>query len=291
LFGFIIATLAAPIARAGDPIQVCLAAGGALRVVERESECGPDERELKLAEWEPETAEPPENEEKHDTGDLEKQIEKLEQRVAELEEQDTDRKREAYVSAPFEVRDRSGNAIFRVTEEALASDPAPVSIAKSGGGGRLEVRGGSGTVTLEQPEGRGLALRFAASTTTVAAIGFDGAGDGRVQLGGDGQRATVGLWGGGTQGSVDVYGSNDAPLVSMNSADLGGDGILVVRNDSGIAVAHLTGSSQGGGGNVTVADPAGNGMFSAGWNGEEGLACANLKSGMWCMGKNLPLTH
>jgi hypothetical protein len=92
------------------------------------------------------------------------------------------------------------------------------------------------------------------------------------------------------RGSVNVYGKSDSALASIGVDD-NGQGVVAVRDGAGKAVAFLTGSSSGQGGNVTATNPAGDGVFSAGWNGEEGAACVNLKNGMWCMGKNLPLQH
>jgi hypothetical protein len=92
------------------------------------------------------------------------------------------------------------------------------------------------------------------------------------------------------RGSVDVYGESDKSAAGVGVDD-DGQGVVAVRDGGGKAVAFLKGSSSGQGGNVTVTNPAGDGVFSAGWNGEEGAACVNLKNGMWCMGKNLPLQH
>jgi hypothetical protein len=101
--------------------------------------------------------------------------------------------------------------------------------------------------------------------------------------------ATVAAMGAG-RGSVNVFGKGASALAEIKVDD-NGQGVVAVRDGTGKAVAFLTGSSSGQGGNVTATNPAGDGVFSAGWNGEEGAACVNLKSGMWCMGKNLPLQH
>jgi hypothetical protein len=92
------------------------------------------------------------------------------------------------------------------------------------------------------------------------------------------------------RGSVNVFGKSDSALASIGVDD-NGQGVVAVRDGAGKAVAFLTGSSSGQGGNIMATNPAGDGVFSAGWNGEEGAACVNLKNGMWCMGKNLPLQH
>ena len=173
------------------------------------------------------------------------------------------------------------------------NDRSGMAVAEIGNGqvgGRVEVKGQSSSATLEQPPGKGMGLRvFGGPDFPAASIGIDGSGHGRMLLGGTADRGVIGLWADASRGSINVFGDSGQPLVSMNTTDFGGDGLLVVRNDAGLAVAHMTGASQGGGGNVTLADPSGQGIFSAGWNGEEGIACANMKTGMWCMGKNLPL--
>ena len=61
----------------------------------------------------------------------------------------------------------------------------------------------------------------------------------------------------------------------------------MVRAPNGIAVASL-GYGSGGGGNVTTTDPAGSGVFSAGFIGGDGpgTACV-LHKGMKCLGVGL----
>ncbi len=88
-------------------------------------------------------------------------------------------------------------------------------------------------------------------------------------------------------GAVSVYNSSGKSVAEIGySAD--GRVEVAVRDAAGNAVAFLT-PSENGGGNLTLTDPKGEGVFSAGWAGEEGAACVNVKSGEWCMGKNLPL--
>jgi hypothetical protein len=55
-------------------------------------------------------------------------------------------------------------------------------------------------------------------------------------------------------------------------------------------VAFLTESTHAGGGNVTTTNPAGEGVFSAGYDGDEGSACVDHKRALHCLGIGLPLS-
>lgn len=93
---------------------------------------------------------------------------------------------------------------------------------------------------------------------------------------------------GGEKGSVYVYGNGENPVAGITSY-AGGKGLVAVFNQS-TAIAMLAESDKhAGGGNITASDPAGNGIFSAGYTGEAGDACVTRKNGLWCMGTNLPL--
>jgi hypothetical protein len=57
------------------------------------------------------------------------------------------------------------------------------------------------------------------------------------------------------------------------------------------AIAFLTESDKHpGGGNITVTDPGGLGVFSAGFTGEGADVCIDRKSSLKCLGIGLPLT-
>jgi len=64
--------------------------------------------------------------------------------------------------------------------------------------------------------------------------------------------------------------------------------MAAVYNERG-PVAFLTGSTSPGGGNVTTTNPGGEGVFSAGYDGQLGTACVNRKQGTTCLGIGLPL--
>lgn len=92
----------------------------------------------------------------------------------------------------------------------------------------------------------------------------------------------------GDAGSVLIYAGSDNAVAGMSTYG-GGKGLVGVFNQSN-AIAFLSESDKHpGGGNLTVSDPGGNGIFSAGFTGEAGDACVTRKNGLWCMGTNLPL--
>ena len=92
----------------------------------------------------------------------------------------------------------------------------------------------------------------------------------------------------GEKGSVYVYGNGENPIAGISSYG-GGKGLVAVFNASS-AIAFMSESDKHpGGGSITVSDPGGNGIFSAGFTGEAGDACVTRKNGLWCMGTNLPL--
>lgn len=93
----------------------------------------------------------------------------------------------------------------------------------------------------------------------------------------------------GEKGSVFVFGGGENPVAALTSYG-GGKGLVAVFNQATSPIAMLAESDKHpGGGNITASDPAGNGIFSAGFTGEAGDACVTRKSGLWCMGTNLPL--
>ena len=93
----------------------------------------------------------------------------------------------------------------------------------------------------------------------------------------------------GEKGSVFVYGGGENPVAGVTSYG-GGKGLVAIFNSELKAIAMLAESDKHpGGGNITANDPSGNGIFSAGFTGEAGDACVTRKTGLWCMGTNLPL--
>jgi hypothetical protein len=89
-------------------------------------------------------------------------------------------------------------------------------------------------------------------------------------------------------GAVLVYGSGKDAAAGVITS--GGKGVVGVFND-GVPVAYLSENRKHpGGGELTVADPAGNDVFQAGYTGEGGEACVNHKGSLKCLGVALPLT-
>jgi hypothetical protein len=89
------------------------------------------------------------------------------------------------------------------------------------------------------------------------------------------------------EGFVQVY--DNGTLRAELSA--GERGLVAVRNSEGKAVAYLTESKSGEGGNITLTDPAGNGIVSAGYNeSEQADICLDRKNHLYCVGINLPLS-
>jgi hypothetical protein len=88
---------------------------------------------------------------------------------------------------------------------------------------------------------------------------------------------------------VAVYGTTDKPSAAMETYD-NGKGEVAVFDTTGDAIVSLSQSSTGGGGNLKVGDPKGNGVFSAGYSASDGAdVCLDRKNHLWCMGINLPL--
>jgi hypothetical protein len=91
------------------------------------------------------------------------------------------------------------------------------------------------------------------------------------------------MWAGQGTG-VNVYAHGDL-IATLNSVDVPGKGLIAVY-DGGHSVARL-GTGTHGGGNVTTTDPAGDGVFSAGFTPDgPGTACVNHK-GIKCLGIGL----
>ena len=130
----------------------------------------------------------------------------------------------------------------------------------------------------------------AGDPTTYTAINAIDAGIGLMVRNGGLKRAYVGTAGsdGGENGVVYVYSKSDTPAAGIRTYD-GGKGLVAVFNDHA-AIALLSESSKHpGGGEVSVTDPNGSGVFAAGYSGDGGEACVNRKSGLKCLGIGLPL--
>lgn len=273
-------------AHAGDPLAVCVGKEGTLRLGEMNEPCKPGERKTLFTEWEPEAEDPPEGE---DPGEIamNKKIEALAQRIAAVESRKTTPdKTEAVnvealtkrvaalentrkITAPFEVVGRSGGVILRVAEKVstASGQGAQVTIG-AGAAGNYAVRvhkNGGGLVAGIGQSLTGAGIVLVTNGSEVAAVM-------------DGQDKKISVFDGGH-------------AAASLSADKGGTVAVYVGTQ---AVAYLTRSSHGGGGNLTLSDTAGFGVFSAGAASDGGgEACLNRVTGggqhrNLCLGVELP---
>lgn len=172
--------------------------------------------------------------------------------------------------------------------ELTLSDNAG-EVAKMGslsGSGTLRLsKGEQPTITLGPTEERALpAVRAYDNGKMVVAAGGDTKGSGLVVVYSGATLAAVMEGFPGGAGAVTAY-AKDQPVASINSTDNAGKGLVVVRNNTGVAIAYL-GAGSSGGGNVTTTDASGAGVFSAGFDGEGGSACVERK-GTKCLGVGL----
>jgi hypothetical protein len=146
------------------------------------------------------------------------------------------------------------------------------------------------TISLDERSGAA-ALRAFSGDDLIAAVGGGDAGIVQVAQGGRVYAKMIAAAGG---GAVNVYDPSGAPRASMTTLDNPGEGLIVLRNSSGMGVAYLTHGGGGEGGNLTVTDPSGEGVFSAG-AARDGLgeACVTRaksggSEGTYCLGIGLP---
>lgn len=256
----------------GDPIPVCIGAGGAMRVIEMRQKCASGEERKLFAEWEEEQGEAPE-EEDDSMDEIGQQLEALKKRVAALEKgtKDTGSSQTARVTAPFEVVSRSGAVILRVAERVSSAngDGAQVTIG-AGDAGNYAVR--------VHKDGGAL----------VAGVGQSRGGAGLVAVMNENGGLVASM--SARDRNVSVYQGEHAAASLV--VDERGGSVVVYQGTQ--PVAYLTRSSHGDGGNVTLADGKGFGVFSAGAASDGGgEACLNRVTGGGkqrnvCLGVELP---
>ncbi|MGF1627126.1 MAG: hypothetical protein ACFCVH_19770 [Alphaproteobacteria bacterium] len=159
------------------------------------------------------------------------------------------------------------------------------------GNGVRVFEGGEAVINLGVPPGKGAAARFFTGGTLIAGVGIGTGGDGTMYTGyPDGSAAVTAGGNGGGQASVDVHHGGSV-VASMNTTDLGGTGLIVVRNSGGTAVSYIS-EGAGGGGSISATDAGGNEAFGAGWDGSEGAACVRRRNGnQFCLEPVMPLTR
>jgi hypothetical protein len=237
--------------------------------------CASGEQKKLLAEWEEEIPEPPDEEEKEDDSveSIEKQLQALSKRVAALEKGPQNRGSQttaARITAPFEVVSRSGSVILRVAEKVSSMD------------------GDGAQVTIGAGDAGNYAVRvYKNGGSFVAGVGQARGGTGLVAVMDEGELAAIMS---AELRSVSVF-ENENAAASLFVDDNGG---TVAVYQGAEPVAYLTRSSHGNGGNLTLADGKGFGVFSAGSASDGGgEACLNRVTGGGqqrnvCLGVELP---
>lgn len=188
------------------------------------------------------------------------------------------------VTAPFIVVDTAGKVIFRVQDPSAAGG--------EGGGDRgiyVFNEQGQSTAQLVSLHGGGkLKVQKPATDNYVAVAANDDATGTIVRVNGK-QRAFMGA-ASNDGGVVAVFGGDGQHAAAGLQLSQGGGGLVAVfKNDT--PISFLTEStSHPGGGNVTATNPAGDGVFSAGYDGAQGAACVGHKGALHCLGIGLPMT-
>lgn len=172
----------------------------------------------------------------------------------------TAQKMVTHFEVPFIVEDKFHKPIVEISDEpgrwgltVYGKNVGRVSLGSNEDGGYIGIIGSNGLITKEAP---------APKPATLATIDADG---------------------------FQYYGKvSRTALASLTSFE--GRGLVRVNNQTGKAVAFLI-EKDNQGGSVTVADPNGDGIFSAGFTGDGGNACiSNMKRGLKCLGIGLPMT-
>jgi len=187
------------------------------------------------------------------------------------------------VRAPFVVVDGKGQVLFRVQDPAAANG--------EGGGNRgiyVYDESGRTSASLTAAQGGGIlkVSKPASNTYVTAAANDQGVG---MMVREDGNpRAFAGV---GARGAGRIYiyaGGGENPKAGLTTYDTDNKG-LVAAFSGETAVAMLSESQKHpGGGQVTVTDPNGDGVFSAAYDGDEGAACVGHKQKLHCLGVQLP---
>jgi len=154
------------------------------------------------------------------------------------------------------------------------------------GWGLVLTMSGQLSAGLSTLEGRGLALRLYDQGSMVAAMGPNPDGDGgtvRVFAGGSAAASLDAVSG---SGVVTAYRSDGTAAAALDA----GAQTVAVYNSGGNAIATLSTSSHGSGGNVSARNDSGEGVFSAGAASDGGgEACVFRDTqNTFCLGMGLP---
>lgn len=166
-----------------------------------------------------------------------------------------------------------------------------IGVPPESGPGVRVLQGGAAVIDIGVPPGKGAGARFFTGGTLIAGVGIGTGGDGLLYTGyPDGSAAVTAGGTGSGNAQVSVHQGGHV-AASMNTSDLGGTGLVVVRNGSGTAVSYLS-EGVAGGGSVVATNPGGEEAFGGGWNGEQGAACVRRKNGnQFCLEPVMPLTR
>jgi hypothetical protein len=191
-------------------------------------------------------------------------------------------------SAVFELKQDAGQGVMMTattTEGSveLGSGPGLVGI--------MVKKGDQPAAGLGTFDGRGIALRvFAASGMVVGAMGENpGApGTGIAYVGNGTQNAAALAVAQDGSGIVHAFATDG----TVGSGLIGGDRMVAAYNAAGNAVVTIGKSENSEGGNVTARDPAGDGIFRAGYNsavtGGDACVYRAKRQNVFCLGIGAP---
>lgn len=183
--------------------------------------------------------------------------------------------------APFVVVDAAGKPIFRV------NDPSSKGAKAADRGVYIYGNAGTANFELTTVYSGGKFVTQTDNTSYSVSIGALDNASGMKFRAQNKTRAYAGIDTRG-RGLIGVFSEDEQLSAALQTNDAG-KGLVAVMNGTR-PVAFLTQSeAHPGGGNVTVANPEGGGVFSAGYDGEAGTACVNHKQSLHCLGIGLPL--
>lgn len=172
--------------------------------------------------------------------------------------------------------------IFGTSEKAVAT------LRSDSGFGKLSIGNSEGTSVAEivsDATGGIVRVMKSGDPTTYTSINAIDKGNGLKIRKAGADMAFVGASSDG--GTVETYNAAGDLVSALSTID--GKGLIAVFSGKH-AIAFLTESDKHpGGGNITVTDPGGSGIFSAGFTGEGGDVCIDRKSSLKCLGIGLPL--
>ena len=165
------------------------------------------------------------------------------------------------------------------------------TIQSDGAGGNVSVNdaGGNPVASMFTKSGAGgLKVQKSGDPQTYASMNAADVSLGLVVRKASAKRAFIGV-DEDSKGVVSVFSKTDMAVAGLTTYD-NGKGLVGVFGPTGQAIAFIAESDKNpGGGNVTATNPAGDGVFSAGYTGDGGEACVNRKTGLKCLGVGLPL--